>query len=104
MTDLAKWKLHGAVKALQSEIAEWDLEQQHWRPARPRTSAIFDGHGRILVGNETQVRRGCRNECGARRTREIDIGDCRRALLSHAPGKDDGVAACLPVHQGTTAR
>lgn len=47
MTDLAKWKLHGAVKALQSEIAEWDLERQHWHPARHRTSAIFNGRARI---------------------------------------------------------
>jgi hypothetical protein len=47
MTDLAKWKLQGAVKALQSEIAEWDLERQHWQPARHRTSAIFDRRARI---------------------------------------------------------
>jgi hypothetical protein len=48
MTDLAKWKLHGTVKALQSEIAEWDPERQHWHPARHRTSAIFDGPARIM--------------------------------------------------------
>jgi YD repeat-containing protein len=61
VTDLEKWKLHGPVAAMQSEVAEWDRELQQWQPARHRTSVIFDRRGRTTQleqpGAEASVHR-----------------------------------------------
>jgi YD repeat-containing protein len=47
MSDLVKWKVHGPVKTLKTELAEWDLSQDEWGPARSKTSCIFRSDGNI---------------------------------------------------------
>jgi hypothetical protein len=47
VSDLAKWKVHGPVKTLKSEFAEWDLDRQDWQPANRITVASFNRDGTI---------------------------------------------------------
>ena len=34
MTDLSKSQVHGPVKELRTEFAEWDLAKEEWQPPR----------------------------------------------------------------------
>jgi hypothetical protein len=47
VTGLSNWKLHGPVKALRTELAEWDIEMQQWRSPRHRTLVSFDRRGQV---------------------------------------------------------
>ncbi len=54
MSDLAKWKVHGPVKTLKTEFAEWDLSQSEWGgwgPARRFTFCTFRSDGNIIQGD-----------------------------------------------------
>ena len=45
MSNVARWKVHGPVKALRTEFATWDLNQDDWQPVEhvTLTSFRFDG-------------------------------------------------------------
>ena len=45
--DRAKWKVHGPVASLKSELAEWDLELQYWKPVMHFTVTSFRPDGAI---------------------------------------------------------
>jgi YD repeat-containing protein len=45
--DRAKWEVHGPVASLKKEHAEWDLEQQYWKPALHFTVTSFRPDGAI---------------------------------------------------------
>ncbi len=47
MSDLAKWKVHGPVKTLKSEVATWDRDQQDWQTAEHVTVVSFHPDGTI---------------------------------------------------------
>jgi hypothetical protein len=47
MTDLANWKVHGPVHTLRTELAEWDLSLQQWKPPHPFTLVRFNPDGKI---------------------------------------------------------
>jgi YD repeat-containing protein len=47
MSDVAKWKVHGAVETLRTEFATWDLDQQDWQPGRHLTLTSFRPDGTI---------------------------------------------------------
>jgi hypothetical protein len=47
MTDLASWKVHGPVRTLRTEFAEWDLSLEQWKPARHFTLVRFNPDGKI---------------------------------------------------------
>jgi YD repeat-containing protein len=47
MSDVARWKVHGAVETLRKEFATWDLDQQDWQPGRHITLASFRPDGTI---------------------------------------------------------
>jgi len=46
MSDVARWKVHGAVETLKSENAMWDLNRQEWQAARGLTVTSFRPDGR----------------------------------------------------------
>jgi hypothetical protein len=47
MSDVVKWKVHGAVATLRTESATWDLDQEDWQPARHFTLTSFRPDGSI---------------------------------------------------------
>ncbi len=47
MSDVARWKVHGAVETLKSEIAMWDLNRQEWQPAQRLTVTSFRPDGAV---------------------------------------------------------
>jgi FixJ family two-component response regulator len=47
MSDLAKWKVHGAVETLRAEFATWDLNQEYWQPVRHFTLTSFRPDGTL---------------------------------------------------------
>ncbi len=47
MSDLARWKVHGPVKTLKSEVATWDRDQQDWQTAEHVTVVSFHPDGTI---------------------------------------------------------
>jgi len=47
MIDVRKWNLHGPVRSVRSEIAEWDAEQHAWKDRRVFRYVVFDAGGRI---------------------------------------------------------
>src|ERR1035438_3075847 len=51
MSDLARWKVHGAVKTLKSEFATWDPGQQKWQPGQHFTATEFHPDGKISISD-----------------------------------------------------
>jgi hypothetical protein len=51
MSDLARWKVLGAVKALKSEFATWDPDQQKWQPGQHFTATEFRPDGKISISD-----------------------------------------------------
>jgi hypothetical protein len=47
VSDVEKWKVRGAVKALRTEFATWDLNQQEWQPPRHFGLIAFHSDGKI---------------------------------------------------------
>ena len=47
MSDLIKWNVHGPVRDLRSESAEWDLSLEQWRAVRHFSLVRFHPDGRI---------------------------------------------------------
>lgn len=47
MSDLAKWKVHGAVETLRAESATWDPNQEDWQSVRHFTLASFRPDGTL---------------------------------------------------------
>ncbi len=47
MSDLARWKVHGPVRTLTTELAEWDQSQGSWNLPRSISSATFRVDGKI---------------------------------------------------------
>jgi YD repeat-containing protein len=47
VTALAKWNVHGAVRSLRTEFAEWDLTLEQWRAAHHFTLVRFRPDGAI---------------------------------------------------------
>jgi hypothetical protein len=47
MTDLAPWKVRGAVRTLETEIANWDRARETWQTPRKFSSATFRPDGKI---------------------------------------------------------
>ncbi len=47
MSDLKKWNVHGPVRTLQSEFAEWDLSREEWQPSRRTGVFEFRPDGKI---------------------------------------------------------
>ncbi len=47
MSDLARWKVHGPVRTLRSEFAEWDLTTEAWQAPRSYSLTSFLADGRI---------------------------------------------------------
>lgn len=47
MSDVARWKVHGAVETLKSEIAMWDLNRQEWKAAQRLTVTSFHPDGAV---------------------------------------------------------
>jgi hypothetical protein len=48
VSDLARWKVHGPVKTLKSEVATWDRDRQNWQAAEHVNVASFHPDGTIL--------------------------------------------------------
>ncbi len=44
---MANWKVHGPVKTLETELAEWDSGQERWGPPRGHTICRFRPDGKI---------------------------------------------------------
>jgi hypothetical protein len=49
VSDLARWKVHGPVRTLEIEQAEWDLAEERWRPPRPGDTVTFLPDGRLSL-------------------------------------------------------
>src|SRR5215470_10327157 len=49
MSDLAKWKIHGPVKALKTQTATWDAKQSDWQPVSYFTIISFRPDGFLDV-------------------------------------------------------
>jgi YD repeat-containing protein len=47
MSDVEKWKVHGAVETLRTEFVTWDLDHEDWQPARHFTLTSFRPDGTI---------------------------------------------------------
>jgi YD repeat-containing protein len=47
MSDLARWNVHGPVRSLRTEFAEWDVAAEEWRPFRHSTLTRFRPDGQI---------------------------------------------------------
>jgi len=47
MSDVARWKVHGAVETLKSENAMWDLNRQEWQAAQRLTITSFRPDGAV---------------------------------------------------------
>ena len=47
MSDIAKWKLHGAVQTLRTELATWDLDQKDWQSAQGFSLISFHSDGTL---------------------------------------------------------
>ena len=47
MADLSKWDLHGPVRTLHSEWAEWNAARSEWHPPRMQTVAEFRSDGQL---------------------------------------------------------
>ncbi len=47
MSDRSKWKVHGPVRVLKTEFAEWDLSQAQWGPPKFPTVYAFRPDGKI---------------------------------------------------------
>jgi len=47
MSDVARWKVHGAVETLKSENAMWDLNRQEWQAAQRLTVTSFRPDGAV---------------------------------------------------------
>jgi hypothetical protein len=45
--DRTKWEVRGPVASLKNELAEWDVEQQYWKPAQHFTVTSFRPDGAI---------------------------------------------------------
>ena len=45
--DLRDWKLHGPVRAMRTELAEWDATREIWLPPRRVSSVMFRRDGQI---------------------------------------------------------
>jgi YD repeat-containing protein len=46
--DASHWELHGAVRTMRREIAEWNAERAEWEPARFFQFVRFDEGGRVI--------------------------------------------------------
>src|SRR6266478_3688750 len=51
MSDVAKWKVHGAVETLRTEFATWDLNREEWQPARGFTITSFRPDGAVSTSD-----------------------------------------------------
>jgi hypothetical protein len=47
MADLSNWDLHGPVRTLHSEWAEWNAARREWQPPRMQTVAEFRSDGQL---------------------------------------------------------
>ena len=47
MSDVARWKVHGAVETLKSEFAIWDLNRQEWLAGQRLTVTSFRPDGAV---------------------------------------------------------
>src|SRR5215831_17644852 len=47
MIDVAQWQLHGRVRSVGSDVAEWDRDRRAWKDRRFFRFAGFDPDGRI---------------------------------------------------------
>src|SRR5438128_11822328 len=47
MTDLAEWKVRGAVRTLRKEFAEWDPSHNAWQPPRGVSTVTFRPDGQL---------------------------------------------------------
>lgn len=51
MNDVAKWKVRGSVKTLQTEFAVWDLNLESWQPAQHLTLTSFRPAGTVSASD-----------------------------------------------------
>jgi hypothetical protein len=70
MSDLAGWKLHGPVRTLRQEYAEWDPSQGAWQVARNVSTVTFRRDGQV---SEREFHNSDGSVAG--RTRRVDIDD-----------------------------
>jgi YD repeat-containing protein len=47
MSDLAAWNVHGPVRRLRKEVAEWDENRADWKRPRGLTIAVFRPDGQL---------------------------------------------------------
>jgi YD repeat-containing protein len=77
MSDLSKWNLHGSVRRLHTEFAEWDLAEEVWKRPRHSSHVRFRPDGKILEyeshNADGSVSLSSSTYDGAGRLREIRI-------------------------------
>jgi hypothetical protein len=51
MSDVAKWKVRGAVETLRTEFGTWDLKREEWQPGRRFTTTSFRPDGAVSASD-----------------------------------------------------
>jgi YD repeat-containing protein len=108
MSDLVHWKVHGPVKTLRTEHANWDLNAQEWEAPRGRTLVSFRPDGWVnsssFMNPDGSVvqQRWVSSDAGlpVESTSQMDDGPAVRTTLSY-DGKGRHLRTVLRDHDGT---